>query len=114
MTVCSTTFFKEDNPEKSAIRIHPAQDGGHRITVCDQYCRKCVDECPTMAISVSKQGVVLINKSICIGCFACVAVCPVDAMMRLEGGLTPFKCIACGSCAKQCPAGALEIVTEEQ
>lgn len=110
-SVCSTLYFKEDKAEKSAIHVTPGE-GGFAINVCNQ-CGTCVAECPTMALSVNKQGVVMLNKAMCIGCLACVAVCPSKSMMHFPGGLTPFKCIACGACAKECPEKALQIVTEE-
>ncbi|MCU0237228.1 MAG: 4Fe-4S binding protein [Acidobacteria bacterium] len=109
MSVCSKLYFKEDNPEKSAIRVHRAANGSYALSVCDQ-CRACVAECPTQAITVNKLGVVLINKALCINCLACVAACPTGTMMTWRGGLVPFKCIACDACAKECPSGAL--VTE--
>jgi ferredoxin len=76
---------------------------------CDQECRKCVAECPTQAITVNAQGVVMINKSLCVGCLACVAVCPINAMRYYPGESTPFKCVACGACVKSCPSDALEL-----
>jgi len=112
MTTCSTTFFGKDDPERSCIRIS-GKDGDRHITVCDQECRLCEAECPVRAITVSAQGVVMINRKICVGCLACVAVCPIGAMMHVAGDANPFKCVACGACARKCPAMAIEIVTEE-
>ena len=63
-------------------------------------------------LTVNNAGVVLLNKNKCIGCLACVSVCPINAMMWFEGGKSPFKCIACGKCADACPEQALEIVEE--
>jgi len=111
MDVCSETFFKEKNPLKSAIKIEP-QEGSFLMTVCNQTCRLCVDECPVQALTVNPAGVVLLNKNKCIGCLACVSVCPINAMMWYEGAHSPFKCIACGKCADACPTQALEIVEE--
>ena len=113
MSVCSMTFFKVDDPAKSAIQVVPKDDGGFKLVVCNQSYRNCVAECPTQAITINKLGVVMINKKLCISCFSCVAVCPIGAMMRHDGGLYPFKCVACGACAKECPVDALEIVQEE-
>ena len=111
MDVCSETFFKVKDHSRSAIRI-AEKAGNMMITVCNQKCRLCVDECPVQALTVSASGVVLLNKNKCVGCLACVSVCPIDAMMWMEGDTNPFKCIACGKCATACPAGALEIVEE--
>jgi ferredoxin len=55
----------------------------------------------------------MINKSLCVGCLACVAVCPIEAMRFFPGESTPFKCIACGACVKTCPKEALEIAEKE-
>ncbi|MBN2431268.1 MAG: 4Fe-4S binding protein [Acidobacteria bacterium] len=113
MSVCSMTFFKEDNFAKSAIQVRPKEEGGYQLIVCNQSYRNCVAECPTQAISINKLGVVLINKKLCINCLSCVAACPINAMMHFPGGLYPFKCVACGACVKECPTQALEIVQEE-
>ena len=112
MSVCSKLYFKEDNPEKSAIKVTPAGKNSYALNVCNQ-CRACVVECPTLALIVNKQGVVMLNKSLCINCLACVAVCPTSTMMTYHGGLAPFKCIACDACAKECPTGALKIEVKE-
>lgn len=113
-SVCSKTFFKDDDREKSAIRVGPGPGGGFLLEVCDQKPRLCVMECPTRAISVNRLGVVVVNKGLCVSCYACVAACPLHAMRRKEGVDHPFKCVACGACAKACPSNALEIVTEEE
>lgn len=112
MSVCSKLYFKEDNPEKSAIKVTPAVNKSYALNVCNQ-CGACMPECPTMALTVNKQGVVMLNKSLCINCLACVAVCPSDSMMTWKGGLSPFKCIACDACAKECPTDALKIEAKE-
>ena len=113
MNVCSRLYFKEENPERSAIRVF-TQEGSQKIVVCNQKCRLCVQECPVQALTVAKTGVVVLNKNLCVGCLACVAVCPIGAMQYFPGEKSPFKCVACGACAKECPADALEIVAQEE
>jgi len=111
--VCSKLYFKEDNPAKSSIQVHEVSNGAYHLLVCDQECAACVRECPTMAITRAKSGAIVIDRKKCVGCLACVAVCPIGAMRWYPGGSTPFKCIACGACARACPKSALEIVTKE-
>lgn len=110
---CSRLYFKEEDPSKSRIQVFPVSTGKYHIVACDQECRKCVIECHTQAITVNAKGVVMINKSLCVGCLACVAVCPIGAMRYFPGVSTPFKCVACGACVKTCPASALEIAEKE-
>jgi len=112
MTACSTLFFKVDDPKRSCIRIE--QNGPEiDMSVCNQTCRLCVAECPVKALTVSPQGVVMLDRKLCVGCLACVAVCPTGAMRHYPGLANPFKCIACGACARKCPTGAIGIVVEE-
>lgn len=52
---------------------------------------------------------VKINIIKCINCGACVGVCPVNALILTEKGITfdKDKCINCGACIKICPANAV-------
>jgi len=113
VTACSTAYAKEDNPAKARIQVQGLGAGRFRLVACDQECRRCVAECPVQAISVSKQGVVVIDRKLCVGCLACVAVCPIEAMRYYPAESSPFKCVACGICVKACPKGALEIAEKE-
>lgn len=105
--VCSDLYFKEKNREKSCIQI----DDQKQIKVCNQ-CGECIQVCSTGAIYRDKNGVVRINKKLCVGCFMCVGFCPELAMMMHGDLLEPFKCVACGQCAKVCPTQAISISEE--
>ena len=51
----------------------------------------------------------VIDKEKCIGCGACVADCPVEAITINDEGkavINPEKCIGCGTCSAVCPVGA--------
>jgi anaerobic carbon-monoxide dehydrogenase iron sulfur subunit len=111
---CSRMYFKMDDPARSRIQVNPAGKGSFHLIACDQECRKCVQECPTQALTVSRTGVVQLDKGLCVGCLACVAVCPIEAMRFFPGDKHPFKCIACGACAKKCPKEALVLAEKEE
>ena len=108
--VCSKTYFKKADKEKSAIRI--VEDGsGRRIEVCDQ-CGDCTKMCSSLAVARRGSGVVRITSDKCTGCLICVAECLRGFMHYHDDEPVPFKCVACGLCAKQCPQGALVLVDE--
>jgi anaerobic carbon-monoxide dehydrogenase iron sulfur subunit len=103
---CSRTFFKAEDPAKSAIRVTKT-DTGYSINACNQ-CGQCIEVCPVEALTRNKMGVVMLNKALCTGCLICVGFCPTNSMMTHPQLREPFKCIACGSCARACPEKALE------
>jgi len=107
--VCSETFFRQVDAEKSKIRIHDAQDGLPVAAFCNQ-CGECIDVCPTEALHRGKRGVVRIDRELCVGCLACVGFCPSLVMFWHPDETVPFKCISCGMCVQECPEGALEVV----
>jgi Fe-S-cluster-containing hydrogenase component 2 len=104
--VCAKLYYKEDNPEKSAIRILEDKDGKVIIRVCDQ-CGECIEVCPTEALSRGKNDIVRLTKDKCVGCFSCVGFCPNEAMFDQETPVIPIKCISCGACVKVCHTGAI-------
>jgi Fe-S-cluster-containing dehydrogenase component len=69
--------------------------------------------CPVGALKRRKNGIVLLDKEICIGCQACVGFCPIGAMRKSDVRIEPFKCISCGACVRACPNDALELVDVE-
>ena len=51
-----------------------------------------------------------INKEECIGCEACIDVCPFGALSMVDGvAEVDEKCTACGACLDVCPADALSL-----
>jgi len=104
--ICSKTYYKAADKEKSAIRISANDDGSYSIAVCDQ-CGVCKEMCAIMALSTANNGVVRLDKKTCVGCLVCVGECLRDYMRYHDDLPTPFKCVACGLCVKQCSTGAL-------
>lgn len=94
------------------IKRYSINDGpGVRVTVffkgCPLSCRWCHNP-----ESISFKTEKLYNKSKCIGCGSCVAVCPENALRltQTDGVVTDFeKCILCGKCAGVCPTKAIEM-----
>jgi electron transport complex protein RnfB len=97
---------------------------------CDYGClgyATCMRACPFDAITMSVEGLPLINKHKCTACGKCVAACPKQVMeIAVESkavvicchskdkGVDVKKkcqvgCIACGICAKTCPVDAIKI-----
>ena len=106
---CSVVHFKtKEGGDKSAIRIIKTTNG-YTMHVCDQR-GLCLDMCPVGALGRRKNGVVWLDREICVGCQACVAFCPIGAMRKSDARIEPFKCISCGSCVRACPEHALELV----
>ena len=50
-----------------------------------------------------------VDKEKCVGCGACVEVCPAQAISMVGGKakINADKCVDCGRCAQVCPQGAL-------
>lgn len=110
--VCSETWFKEIDPERSRIRIVDRGEPTLHALLCNQ-CGECISVCPTEALYRNKQGIVLLRKSLCVGCYSCVGFCPYEAMFYHPASHEPFKCVVCGKCVPECPAEALSIVERE-
>ncbi len=107
--VCSNTWFKVTDREKSSIRIHDDGEGLLSATYCVQQ-GDCIAVCPVGALTRNKQGIVMLRKKQCVGCMSCVGFCPHLAMFHHPDQSEPFKCVACGKCVEACPADALAIV----
>ena len=54
----------------------------------------------------------VVDSDVCIGCGACIGVCPVEAI-HMSDNQTAYvdaaECVACGGCTDTCPTGAIQI-----
>jgi Fe-S-cluster-containing dehydrogenase component len=79
----------------------------------------CVQVCPVGATFVTRDGVVIVDKSYCIGCRYCVQACPYGCRFIDERTMTADKCDLCyhritrgltTACCEACPTGARQLV----
>lgn len=108
---CSKTYFRVEDRNFSAIRIIN-NDNTYRVIKCTQ-CGECINMCTAHAIYRDRNGVVRINKKLCVGCLGCVGFCSELAMFYSDDLTEPFKCIACGTCTKVCTVNALEVLVSK-
>jgi tetrathionate reductase subunit B len=55
----------------------------------------CVDACPTEATYKAADGIIAINKDLCIGCRACIPACPYNARYYDDKAKKVDKCSFC-------------------
>lgn len=74
---------------KVAIR-NPANGATHSLPVMCQHCAEppCVEVCPTGASFKRADGIVLVDRHICIGCRYCMMACPYKARSFVHENLT--------------------------
>jgi len=112
---CAFNHYHECNPARARIHILKDDEGLIMPVVCKQCLHpQCAKVCPTGAISRQlENGAVEINESLCIGCGACIEVCPFGSMFVDAKTSKPVKCDLCqGSpkCVEVCPKGAISYI----
>jgi Fe-S-cluster-containing dehydrogenase component/formate-dependent nitrite reductase membrane component NrfD len=101
------------------IGVFPQVRRAHQVTRCNQCAHApCVTACPTTAMFKRADGIVDFDKSICIGCKACMAACPYDAIFINPSDHSAEKCNFCAhridvglepACVVVCPTQAILI-----
>ncbi len=101
------------------VGIFPQARRAHQVTRCNQCAHApCVTACPTAAMFKRADGIVDFDKSICIGCKACMAACPYDAIFINPEDHSAEKCNFCAhridvglepACVVVCPTQAILI-----
>ena len=78
------------------VGVFPQVRRAHQVTRCNQCAHApCVTACPTTAMFKRPDGIVDFDKSICIGCKACMAACPYDAIFINPEDHSAEKCNFC-------------------
>ncbi|MCH5156224.1 MAG: 4Fe-4S binding protein [Clostridiales bacterium] len=98
------------------IRVEGEANAGINFAVNCRHCNDalCVKSCIAGALSKTDDGMVVIDKNKCVGCFTCVMVCPFGAIMPSADGRAAQKCMLCmdnqngePNCVKHCPNNAI-------
>ena len=125
---CTTACKSENEVPLSVTRtyvkhvdvgVFPQARRAHQVTRCNQCAHApCVTACPTTAMFKRADGIVDFDKSICIGCKACMAACPYDAIFINPEDHSAEKCNFCAhridvglepACVVVCPTQAILI-----
>jgi Fe-S-cluster-containing dehydrogenase component len=90
-----------------------------QVTRCNQCAdAPCVAACPTQAMYRREDGIVDFDKNACIGCKACIAACPYDAIFINPEDNSAEKCNLCAhrldiglepACVTVCPTQAIMV-----
>jgi Fe-S-cluster-containing dehydrogenase component/formate-dependent nitrite reductase membrane component NrfD len=101
------------------VGVFPQARRAHQVTRCNQCAHApCVTACPTTAMFKRADGIVDFDKSICIGCKACMAACPYDAIFINPEDHSAEKCNFCAhridvglepACVVVCPTQSILI-----
>ena len=123
---CSTACKSENEVPLSVHRTYvkyaevglfPRVRRAFQVTRCNQCAEPpCVEACPTTAMYARRDGIVDFDKAICIGCKACMAACPYDAIFINPDDHSAEKCNLCAhrldvglepACVVVCPTEAI-------
>jgi Fe-S-cluster-containing dehydrogenase component/formate-dependent nitrite reductase membrane component NrfD len=123
---CTTACKSENEVPLSVTRtyvksvdvgVYPAARRTFQVTRCNQCDDPpCVHACPTSAMHRRPDGIVDFDKSVCIGCKACIAACPYDAIFINPEDHSAEKCNFCAhrldmglepACVVVCPVEAI-------
>lgn len=99
------------------VGVYPEVSRHFQVTRCNQ-CEDapCVPVCPVTAMFKRPDGIVDFDRDVCIGCKACIAACPYDAIHISPDSNSAEKCNFCAhridqgmepACVVVCPEEAI-------
>lgn len=123
---CTTACKSENEVPLSVTRTYvkyvdigtfPQARRAFQVTRCNQCDdAPCTTACPTAAMHRRDDGIVDFDKDLCIGCKACIAACPYDAIFINPDDGAAEKCNFCAhrldvglepACVTVCPTQAI-------
>jgi Fe-S-cluster-containing dehydrogenase component/formate-dependent nitrite reductase membrane component NrfD len=123
---CSTACKSENQVPLGVNRTYvkyvdvgrfPQTRRAFQVTRCNQCADPpCVEACPTAAMHQRPDGIVDFDKRVCVGCKACIAACPYDAIFINPEDSSAEKCNFCAhrldvglepACVVVCPTEAI-------
>ncbi|MBQ3893644.1 MAG: 4Fe-4S binding protein, partial [Mailhella sp.] len=110
-SVCAAGGEKQGTARTPRVHVMRGIPAGTNFAILCQHCLdpQCMKACPNGAISKAKDGIVRMDKTLCVNCGMCIAACPEAAPLRDSAGEV-VKCDLCGgspACVEACPSGAL-------
>lgn len=114
--VCAVRHDRVSNPQRSRIRVVKWEQEGIYVPMACQQCQDapCQNVCPARAIFRDEElGRVVVDYQKCIGCRACVSVCPFGAMHFVPIDRKVIKCDLCDGdpqCVRFCEVKAVDFV----
>ena len=113
-----------DSPDGGMEGFPPSTREDVKSFFVPKLCNHCVESpctqvCPVGATFVSPDGVVMVDKTYCLGCRYCVQACPYGCRFINPKTKTAEKCTLCyhritkgltTACCESCPTGARLLV----
>ena len=113
-------YYNKVETEGNEMYIPTGTPPNVKIKMMPQQCNHCEDPacmtaCTSDAISITSNGIVCIDRSLCIGCGNCVNVCPYSNVKLDPTYTRAAKCSLCEPrilmgeepfCVKSCPGKA--------
>jgi anaerobic carbon-monoxide dehydrogenase iron sulfur subunit len=116
--------MSEKPAPRPRVSLHPL--GEYSVPVQCRHCEnaQCIAVCPTGAMHrLGKEGPVLIDEKLCVGCRSCQIVCHFGVPKVAENGNKIYKCDQCidrldkeqlPACVSACHTGALTFKSIEE
>ncbi len=106
-------FREERDTVAAAVRVE--EMGSVSFAIQCRHCddAPCIEACITGAIQRDPEtGVVICDQDRCVGCWSCIMVCQVGAVLRGKAHRVASKCDLCAGekapvCVEGCPNEAL-------